>query len=249
VNQDGSLAELFIESTDGDLILNHGDWTFYYVDGVNNNGEEGLQNMMDIAGIIMGPDNTSMVVTDAGAAIAPSLGDFLSDRPFHVEALAGNWFMEAALAQDATGMRVDPGIVRDGNLGRIAAVYQANLQDDPKGAVAAEIIQWLMAKAGGGGEPIFNRGDSNADGIVNITDGIFVLNFLFLGGDDPPCMEAANANDDAVINITDGIYILNFLFLGGPEPPEPGSTDTPCGPDPAGSVSDLGCDNYPPDKC
>jgi hypothetical protein len=57
--------------------------------------------------------------------------------------------------------------------------------------------------------------------VLNITDGIYVLNYLFLGGPAPPCLAAANANGDGVLNITDGIYILNFLFLGGPPPAAP----------------------------
>ena len=31
-------------------------------------------------------------------------------------------------------------------------------------------------------QPVFHRGDANGDGQINITDGIFILNFLFLGG-------------------------------------------------------------------
>jgi hypothetical protein len=91
---------------------------------------------------------------------------------------------------------------------------------------------------------VFHRGDPNNDGSVNITDGIYVLNFLFLGGPAPTCLESANPNDDASINITDGIYILNYLFLGGPAPVAPGSVGNPCGPDRAGSPTDLGCAVY-----
>ncbi len=87
----------------------------------------------------------------------------------------------------------------------------------------------------------FRRGDSNADGAINITDGIYTLNYLFLGGGEPPCMEAADANDDGGLNITDGIYLLNYLFLGGVAPPAPGPDA--CGPDPAGSPA-LGCASY-----
>jgi hypothetical protein len=87
--------------------------------------------------------------------------------------------------------------------------------------------------------PVFRRGDSNGDGNLNITDGIYVLNFLFLGGPTPPCLEAANPNDDQAVNITDGIYVLNFLFLGGPAPAPPGPDS--CGRDPEASTSDLGC--------
>jgi hypothetical protein len=109
---------------------------------------------------------------------------------------------------------------------------------------------WENIASGAGANPSgpvlkqFHRGDPNDDGTINITDGIYILNFLFLGGPPPTCREAANPNDDATVNITDGIYVLNFLFLGGPPPTAPGPTSQPCGPDPAGSPTDLGCDSY-----
>ncbi len=81
-----------------------------------------------------------------------------------------------------------------------------------------------------GGGAQFRRADATDDGNVNITDAIFVLNFLFLGGESPACPDAADVNDDGGINITDGILILNYLFLGGEAPPSPGPET--CGPDP-----------------
>jgi len=97
----------------------------------------------------------------------------------------------------------------------------------------------------------FYRADPNNDGSTNITDGIYILNFLFLGGPAPTCRESADANNDGGINITDGIYVLNYLFLGGPAPslPGPPGKGNPCGsdPDPAGGPKDLGCAVY--DKC
>ena len=67
----------------------------------------------------------------------------------------------------------------------------------------------------------FIRGDPDGNGAVQLTDGIFILNFLFLGGDSPSCFEAADADDNGSIQMTDGIYILNFLFLGGAAMPAP----------------------------
>jgi hypothetical protein len=97
-----------------------------------------------------------------------------------------------------------------------------------------------------GEEVVFYRADPNNDGAANITDGIYVLNYLFLGGPAPTCKESADPNDDGVVNITDGIYILNYLFLGGPVPVAPGppGKGSPCGPDPVGSKGDLGCESY-----
>jgi hypothetical protein len=95
--------------------------------------------------------------------------------------------------------------------------------------------------------PVFRRGDADAaDGEVNITDAIFVLNYLFQGGGDPPCLDAADADDEFGINITDGIRILNFLFTGGTDPPSPGPFD--CGPDSDAPepTPPLDCRTYPP---
>ena len=47
----------------------------------------------------------------------------------------------------------------------------------------------------------FVRGDCDSDGELNITDGIAVLGFLFLGGNEPPCLEACNPDDGPELNI------------------------------------------------
>lgn len=140
---DGSIAETFIETTDGDVFINHADYMFWGLAGRNEEG--GLQNMMDIDGITMWDDDTAMKVTSEGKAISPSLTDYASDRPFHVDELDGDWEVEVSLAQSDDGTRADPIIVRDGNLGRLIPVIQTNGGDEPKGAIAAEIIIWLMS--------------------------------------------------------------------------------------------------------
>lgn len=96
---------------------------------------------------------------------------------------------------------------------------------------------------------LFHRGDPNASGTIDISDGILIFGHLFLGGpEELPCRESADANNDGAIDISDGISILGFLFLGREEPALPGPTDAPCGPDPdpRGSPGDLGCDAYAP---
>ncbi len=76
----------------------------------------------------------------------------------------------------------------------------------------------------------FVRGDANADERIDLTDGVFVLNFLFSGTDSPPCMDAADADDSGRILLTDAVYLLANLFSGGPNPaapfPECGIDDT-----------------------
>lgn len=85
----------------------------------------------------------------------------------------------------------------------------------------------------------FIRGDANDDGILNISDAVFTLSFLFIGDEQPECLTATDANDDGAANITDVILLLNFLFMGSDAPaapfPEPGEDPTP----------DLGCREDP----
>ncbi len=60
--------------------------------------------------------------------------------------------------------------------------------------------------------PTFRRGDSNVDSIVDISDAIHALKFLFLG--DPKelaCQDAADVNGDCVIDLFDLATLLgNF---------------------------------------
>lgn len=142
---DGSLAEMMIESTDGDAIINHADYMFWGIAGRNSEG--GIQNMMDIPGIVMWDDNTAVEVTGDGATISPTLAGLSpleTDRPFHVDQLDGDWVAEIVLAENADGSRADPIIVRDGDRGRLIPVIQTNAGGEPHGQIDIEIITWMM---------------------------------------------------------------------------------------------------------
>jgi hypothetical protein len=68
----------------------------------------------------------------------------------------------------------------------------------------------------------FIRGDTgNGDLLVDLSDVIVLLRFLFLGGQTPVPMEGGDANADADVDLLDPIYLLAYLFLGGAPPPPP----------------------------
>ena len=90
--------------------------------------------------------------------------------------------------------------------------------------------------------PRFVRGDANADDNINVTDGVFILGFLFAGEGDPPCLAALDSNRDGARNVTDGVFILNFLFSGDGSPPPAPFPE--CGPDPSPETVD--CASFPP---
>lgn len=49
---------------------------------------------------------------------------------------------------------------------------------------------------------------------MNVSDGVLIFVFLFIGGDDPGCTEAADGNNDGAVDMSDGSSILNWLFHG-----------------------------------
>lgn len=67
-----------------------------------------------------------------------------------------------------------------------------------------------------------DAGNVNDDALeqVDLSDLIFLVNFLFLAGAEPPCMDEANINGDpgCAVDLSDLIHLVNFLFLGGPGP-------------------------------
>ena len=158
---EGSVAENWIETPDGNTILNHADYFgFRSTDQRHRNGAAMLQNLMDIPGIFIPTDrfNIPMFVTPQGSAVTPSLVDFQSDRPFPLNQLQGKWFAEKIFASNtgtAEATLADPVIVRDGDRGRIAIVHQTSFEDNPKGEVAAEIIiNYLLLETPAPAQPV-----------------------------------------------------------------------------------------------
>ena len=214
---DGSVAENWIETPDGNTILNHADsFGFWSTGNINLEGQVGerngngtLQNLMDIPNIFIpvDTDNISMFVTTEGSTLTPSLVNFQSDRAFPLDQLQGDWFAERILASNtgnAQATLADPVILRDGNLGRIAIVHQTSFEDNPKGEVAAEIISnYLLADTT---EPSKLKEDVNNDGIVNIQDLVLVASSLGQTG-----TNVADVDGNGVVNILDLVKVASAL--------------------------------------
>ena len=64
----------------------------------------------------------------------------------------------------------------------------------------------------------FLRGDANSDGLINLGDVVYLLNYLFKSGPEPAIYAAGDANCDQTIELGDVIYLLNYLFKGGLPP-------------------------------
>jgi hypothetical protein len=64
----------------------------------------------------------------------------------------------------------------------------------------------------------YSCGDPNYDGITNIVDAVFLVNYIFRGGP-PICVEkSGDVSCDDEVTVVDIVYLIGYLFKGGPEP-------------------------------
>ena len=136
-----TLAEEYLDA--GNTFSNSADY-FFWGQGARNEAQ-GLQNMMDIPGILQWDDDTPMRVTKEGKELTPTLEDYATDRPFHVDELDDDWVLEIAFASDTgkadDARRCDPCIIHNTKTdARLIQVYQTNSGGEPMGDVIAEII-------------------------------------------------------------------------------------------------------------
>jgi hypothetical protein len=82
----------------------------------------------------------------------------------------------------------------------------------------------------------FLRGDSTRDGVLDVSDAVRTLNWLFLGSVPLHCHDAADTDDDGTISLVDAIVLLDYLYRGGlaPRPPFPDAGLDPTTEDPLG---------------
>ncbi len=68
-------------------------------------------------------------------------------------------------------------------------------------------------------------GDANNDGIINVVDVVYLINYLFIvppGPEPKPIKCVGDCNGDGVVNVSDVICLINYLFLIPPGPPPGG---------------------------
>src|SRR5262245_21487251 len=67
----------------------------------------------------------------------------------------------------------------------------------------------------------FIRADANADGQVDVSDAVRILEFLFRAGPVFACRSAADSNNSGAIDLSDPVHILLHLFSEQPVNPQP----------------------------
>ncbi|MEM7164385.1 MAG: SdrD B-like domain-containing protein [Planctomycetota bacterium] len=67
----------------------------------------------------------------------------------------------------------------------------------------------------------FVRGDSNDDGIVDVSDVVFVARWVAAAGVPGGCYDAADTNNDVNVDLADAVFLAMYLFAHGPVPAAP----------------------------
>ena len=61
------------------------------------------------------------------------------------------------------------------------------------------LVAGIFSMAGSaGGTELFYRGDADLNGDVDLSDAVYLFNYLFLGGSAPGCEDGADATDDGL---------------------------------------------------
>ncbi len=66
-----------------------------------------------------------------------------------------------------------------------------------------------------GNQPTFLCGDANNDGGINVSDAVWIINYVFIGGPAPNPLASGDPNCDGSVNVSDAVYIINYVFVGG----------------------------------
>jgi hypothetical protein len=78
-------------------------------------------------------------------------------------------------------------------------------------------------------QPPYICGDANSDETVNVSDAVYIINYVFVGGDPPDPPESGDANCDETCNVSDAVWLINFVFTGGNIPCDTdGDNDPDC---------------------
>lgn len=150
---DGSNIENFVE--DGNVFINVADWILYmsYEGGTrsDDNGAAGAANVFDIPGLSFGNRGGPAVPTEMGEKYIPSLVEFQSDRPWHLEQFEGtDWEVTPFAVSNDDANSADPAVAVNQTYGGIIAAMWQKAQpdwdgDDPRATGVIEFIaNWLV---------------------------------------------------------------------------------------------------------
>lgn len=69
--------------------------------------------------------------------------------------------------------------------------------------------------------PILPHGDADGNGLVGITDAVYMINYVFMGGPAPANSAFADVDCSGRFDLSDVVYLISYLYADGPKPCDP----------------------------
>jgi hypothetical protein len=79
---------------------------------------------------------------------------------------------------------------------------------------------WMMARVSGWTEGESSCGDADGDLSRDVSDAVYIVNYIFKGGPAPEPQCVGDTNGDGDISIGDAVYLISWIFKEGPPPVE-----------------------------
>ena len=83
----------------------------------------------------------------------------------------------------------------------------------------------LLFAIGGSSGPAC--GDADASGTVDLSDAIFLIQYIFAGGPAPVPLNVGDFDCSGVVDVSDVVYLIQYIFVGGPPPCDPSNDSRP----------------------
>ena len=61
-------------------------------------------------------------------------------------------------------------------------------------------------------------GDADNSGGVNVSDAVYIINYVFSQGNPPDPLLSGDVNCDQLVNVSDAVYVISYVFSGGSAP-------------------------------
>lgn len=69
-----------------------------------------------------------------------------------------------------------------------------------------------------GFESVLLPGDFDLSGVLSISDGVALVNYIFAEGVAPENVLIGDADCNGMVTVSDAVYLITHIFAGGPAP-------------------------------
>jgi len=96
------------------------------------------------------------------------------------------------------------------------AVPQSGTSPNNSSALMGRILGWFGL---GRSTPSYLHGDANGDFLIDLSDVVFLINYLYKADVPPNPVEAGDVNCDGHVDLGDVVYLIDYLYKNGSPPP------------------------------